>query len=235
MSLSFPPAPTNGQQYQNWTWNSSVGAWVPNYAAGFVTSFNGRAGPVTLQGSDNTVGQRVLLNQTIISTSTPVSSITFFYDFGNKLYEQIQIDAYNMNASVAGSSLYWRASTDGSTFDSTVSYINNVIYANNAGTGGFSSTQQAQSFAAGVVTNALNACTYSKTIISSLPANDRGKPYFSESIGWYDGYGIYSYVYAGHYGANGTIKGFQLFLPAGQITRGVFQFLGIVRGPQAMT
>jgi hypothetical protein len=52
MSLAFPASPSTGQIYQGWRWSGT--SWDPNYAANFVTSFNGRAGIVSLAPADIT-------------------------------------------------------------------------------------------------------------------------------------------------------------------------------------
>lgn len=122
MSLSFPVAPTDGQQYQNWVWSSAVGAWQPNFAAGFVTGFNGRAGAVTFQPSDNTSGNKVLLMKQTVSA--PVAAVDFFGAsmFDPTKYDEVELSIWDISYAADQTTPYLQISADGSTVVVTASY-----------------------------------------------------------------------------------------------------------------
>lgn len=233
MSLSFPASPTNGQQYQNWTWNSSIGAWVPNYAAGFVTSFGGRAGAVTLQPADNTSGQKILLSSQTVTT--PVASVQYFKDFTvPPLYDQLEVEMIDVGMS-ADSGMYYSQSTDGSTFDVSSNYNNNYLIAygssvsNAANTSGPTNFLMSSIIAGGMTIGGQNIRAWTR------------KPWLNNSIKWW---GIHALTwgtaaapypqYFGYCSFGGTpgqlpIKGMRFQGSGANIIQGTFNIYGIVR------
>lgn len=224
MSLSFPVSPANGQNYQNWQWNSAIGAWVPNYQ-NVVGSFNGRGGAVTFQGSDNTPGNRVLLAQTTITT--PVASVSMFYDFTNKLFDEMEIDCVSLNAAADGQ-LQIRFSTDGSTFDSTANYFWGFSYASNTSVGGPTGSNTGGLFVGGV--NAGPQASLHRIVVGVPGFADRTKPYVASSTYYSVNAGqFYGYSGGGAWNNQSAIKGIQAVGVTTNLTRGNIAVYGIVK------
>lgn len=106
MSLQFPASPTNGQTFQGWIWNGQ--AWAPNVAAQFVTSINGKTGPLTFADVD-APGTRVLLNTQVISA--PVANVDFVSGLSGS-FDDYEVTITGLTLSVA-SLLALRMSVDG--------------------------------------------------------------------------------------------------------------------------
>lgn len=234
MSLSFPASPTNGQIYQNWVWSSAVGAWQPNYAAGFVNSFNGRGGVVTLQPSDNTAGNRVLLMSQIVAPTTPVALVNFIYTFTNA-YDVYELDFHDFqNDTATGSTfLQCRFSTDGSTFDTSANYYNIYSYAISSASGGTNSAVGGQSFLYLTAAHAsFGASSYTLgngVVRLTMPwVTDRNK-YLTYTAQSHAQAGVYWQSGVGYWNNANAIKGISLFLTTGNITRGVFNLYGRVK------
>jgi hypothetical protein len=108
--------------------------------AGGVTSFNSRAGAVTLTAADVTgaggalatsvpgSGNRVLINRQTITTA--VAAVNF-QNMLTSTYDDYELVVMNLKASAASSQAYVRFSTDGSTWISTASYGNTLVYIQN--------------------------------------------------------------------------------------------------------
>lgn len=235
MSLSFPPAPTNGQQYQNWTWNSSVGAWVPNYAAGFVTSFNGRAGPVSFLTGDNTVGNRILLMSSVVALATPVAFANMFYNFTN-LYDEYAVDIYDFQPATDGGVLILRCSTDGSTFDTTAVYdhaVFSVVGGATPTTGFTGGTPSTGCWLGGGTLGASTSPQYNSYYRMSFAipwTTDRRKFFMVSSVtigGTAAAPSTSRNMTVGQYSPVAPLKGLQFAVSNGNIARGVFNLYGI--------
>jgi hypothetical protein len=128
MSLAFPANPTTGQIYQGWRFSGT--SWDPNYAANFVTSFNGRAGAVVSQPSDTQSGNRVLVATQTVSAA--VAAVTFT---GLGAYDDYEMDCLNLHANVDSGGGF-QFSNDGTTW-LTSGYYYAFYAANSSNTGAF--------------------------------------------------------------------------------------------------
>jgi hypothetical protein len=128
MSLAFPASPTTGQIYQGWKWSGS--SWDPNYAANFVTSFNGRAGAVVSQPGDTASGNRVLIATQTVSAA--VAAVTFT---GLGAYDDYEMDCLNLRANVDSGGGF-QFSNDGTTW-LTSGYYYGYNYVNSGNAGAF--------------------------------------------------------------------------------------------------
>jgi hypothetical protein len=225
MSLAFPASPSTGQIYQGWRFNGS--AWDPNYAANFVTSFNGRAGAVVPQPGDATSGNRVLLQSQAVASS--VASVSMFYNFSNA-FDLYELEIYDV-AMGAGSNAFFalQASYDGATFPTETSWFFAGMYTYsgvtavasvNSGNFGY--------FMIGVTPLAsANYAAFYRLRFAKPWATDRPHYFLADSTG-HAANGVGPLVFAGSNANQSAIRGFRIYDTGGvPITRGTFKLYGI--------
>jgi hypothetical protein len=227
MSLAFPASPSTGQIYQGWRFNGS--AWDPNYAANFVTSFNGRSGAVALQSGDATSGNRQLLWSQVVTTSVP--TVDMFYNFSTA-FDRYEIDIYDLQAASGTNNIFAAlASWDGSTFDTTTNYTGVILF--NASTavapaGGAWNTSYIWVGNAPTV-NSVAQGNYLMRI-NSPGRSDRYK-YFNTYCWMYADSGSFQELSTGTVASVAglqPLRGLRFFIAGGiNITRGAFKLYGI--------
>jgi hypothetical protein len=225
MSLAFPASPSAGQIYQGWRWSGT--SWDPNYAANFVTSFNGRSGAVVPQASDVTSGNRVLLQGQAVASS--VASVSMFYNFSNA-FDVYELEIYDL-AMGAGSQGYLAlvASYDGATFPAETSWFFASMYTYSAGTTVASVNASNFSFFMLGISPlaATNLAPFYRCRFTKPWAADRPHYFLCNSIG--SGVsGVGPLVTAGSNSNQTAIRGFRIADNSGvPITRGTFKLYGI--------
>ena len=221
MSLSFPPGAAVGTVYQGFVFDGVK--WMPNFAAMFVTSINGKGGalgPADVPG----VGNRVLLSSAIVTSA--VATVDFLYDFDNT-YDEYEVDCYNVMADTASAVFSARYSWDGATFDTTSQYLwwFNLGQSNStANIFGASGSYIALSPAlnAGYIVGLLGRLRVPWT--TDRPKNLEWTRSGTGSAAWFAGTGC------GTYNLFTTpLRGIRFFMSTGNIVRGVFNLHGIVK------
>jgi hypothetical protein len=227
MSLSFPVSPALNQTYQQFIWDGT--AWQPNLQAQLVTSVDGQSGAVTLPG------RRKLITSQLVAPATPVAAVNFFYDFTQNLYDQYELDAYDVQFSTTGSWLQLRVSTDGSTFDTAANYRTISGIGNAGGTQiGWTGNNAAVGFTLGTDISGTGAPSLADYKIRfSMPGTtDRYKFFLADETGQSTQW-VWRAVSGGAYVTNTLpLKGLQLAPSSAiNISRGVFNLWGIIPGP----
>lgn len=230
MSLAFPASPSTGQIYQGWRWSGT--SWDPNYAANFVTSFNGRAGAVVLQPSDTTSGNRVLLKSASVSTAGP--SFPFFFDFSTVTqYDEFELVVYNVLMSAGTpSSFAMRISWDGSTWDATSNYAHAYSYAASGAAGGSTGSVAVAYAAIGNSPQVSPNMVFLSVVSFFKPwSTTTYKMFMWQNLSWAAS-GFYSGVGTSGYAAGPIqpIKGLLFFdIGGATLSAGTFELYGIVK------
>jgi hypothetical protein len=227
MSLAFPASPSTGQIYQGWRFNGS--AWDPNYAANFVTSFNGRSGAVALQAGDATSGNRVLLQSQAVASS--VASVSMFYNFNNA-FDLYELDIYDLTVG-AGSPVYLalQASYDGATFPAESTWFFASMFTYHSSSSVASVNAANQSFLMlGVSPLASSTATRPIYLVKFAKpwTTDRSHYFLSDCVG-HGSFGVGPLVTGGVNVNTAAIRGFKFFDSGGvPITGGTFKLYGVV-------
>lgn len=226
MSLSFPTTPSVGQVYQNWKWSGS--SWDPNPQAQFVTSFNGRKGDLVTAPTDAAPGNRVLIQQTLVST--PVAAVDFFNAF--TAYDQYEWEILSVSPASAGD-IGLRVSFDGSTFDLSAAYSYGGFYGTASNVGG-AIGQVAMTYAAlsiGGLGSASGVPSDLRIRGSMLATTDRCKLFYSMSQSYGSGAGNWASVNSAMNGGSlAAIKGVRFFCTGGNWVKGLFNMYGLTNG-----
>jgi hypothetical protein len=228
MSLSFPVSPSIGTVYNQFVWDGV--AWQPNPQAMFVTSVDGAIGAVTLPG------RRRLIASQLVAPGTPVAVINFFYDFTQNLFDQYELDAYDVQFSTTASWLQLRCSTDGSTFDTAANYRTISGIGNAGGTQtGWTGNNAATALSLGTDISGGGAPSLADYKIRfSMPGTtDRYKFFLVDEVGQSTQW-VWRGVSGGAYVTTTflPLKGLQLSPSSAiNISRGVFNLWGIIPGP----
>lgn len=212
MSLSFPASPTTGQNYQQWAWDGSK--WVP------------------AQGTKQ-IGARVLLSSNVVAPTSPVASVNIIRTFDNT-YDQYELEIYDLQPSIEAA-LMLRCSTDGSTFDAAASY-----WASGYSSYSYPTNNSGGAYAQNVTAITLSTLTLSPTAANTFKAqvrfsmpftNDRQKLFDVKSQHYSGNNGYCSWTGGAWYAvaSQAPLKGLQVLLVSGNITRGVFNLYGIVK------
>lgn len=233
MSLSFPSNPTTGQTYQNWVWDGSRGSWQPNFGAQFVTSFNGRAGAVTLQPSDNTVGNCVLIASQKVAPGAPVATLTFTNL--PTTFDEYLISVYGHQTDTGAVHLGLKLSTDnGSTWnDGGNNYYNTWSFSDSASTGNAAGWGSALPYLMIIQNVALLASNSSHALayVPLLPINGISKYFRWESVNQ-NANGVGQMRGGGSLSSSliGPINALRFMQTSGNISRGIFNVYGLARG-----